>query len=146
MSFKDNGAIFGSGIARNVKVIVGLFQADNGDVLPLTRLTVKRRGGVVPTVYKTWMGLDEVYAAITTLQRAAYLIEEYREGNVDLEQVLSADPEVARLVVTPTSVQPKSIEDLVDYARQVAEEVKKEERRRVDTTPLNINQEDETCD
>jgi hypothetical protein len=122
--FNEKGIILKSALASNVKAVLALWPTETPDVkhIPLVKVIVGRRNakGLLKSniLYKAWLDAREIRAVISTLERAAGLMDEYAEGTLDLTHLLAEDEDI-RLVVSTESTMKPTIDGMFDMSKYV---------------------------
>ena len=113
--FLDKGIIIKSQLSDTVKILLALYQNQDsgiGSKVPYVKILVKRLKPSYngtrkrTTLYKNWITLKEVYAVIASLQRAAVAMEEYYEGTLALDKILTEDEDAANFIYRESAAQP----------------------------------------
>jgi len=122
--FNEKGIILKSALASNVKAVLALWPTETSDVkhIPQVKVIVGRRNakGLLKSniLYKAWLDAREIRAVISTLERAAGLMDEYAEGTLDLTHLLAEDEDI-RLVVSTESTMKPTIDGMFDMSKYV---------------------------
>lgn len=129
--FGEKGIILKTGLAKNVKATIGVYEDHEGNYRILCKPSVRRltvRDNYTNEPYKTWLSIREIYAMVLTLQRAASLMEEYYEGSLELDDILAED-EDARILVATDSVMYPSIDNMFSMESTLAKEKEEAEKK-----------------
>ena len=130
-SFGEKGVILQSAAARNLKLILAIWEEAGGEHKPLVKVTFRhdhKSSGIPKTnkMYKTWINVTELHALILSLQRAATLLDEWAEGTLDLEDILAED-EDARILVSTERILAPTIEGMLSMKNRIREEAEEEQ-------------------
>jgi predicted phosphodiesterase len=105
-------------INGKVKAIISLFKPEDGGRVKLLLKPVIRRGQIGvkrnTSLYKSWLDVHEVHALIMVLTRAINYMEEYEEGTLDLDQILTED-EDGRIFLNK---EKPSIDNMFDHGKK----------------------------